>query len=74
MLINRYHGDCIGVKISLSHTIKKFYCHLCRKIDTSLKIKFEAKFKKFINVSDQDTFTEPEYVRFNKQNLVKLLI
>lgn len=43
-------------------------------MDTSLKIKFDAKFEKFIKSSKQDTFSEPEFVRFNKQNLVNLLI
>lgn len=61
--MNRFHGDCIGVKQYLASKISTFYCYLCRLENNSLKIKFEARYEDL-------TLENRENIRFKQQNIV----
>ena len=60
----RYHGDCIGVKNYLTKRIDKFYCHLCRNANKSLRIIYHIQF--------EQKETEAQKLRFHRQEDVEL--
>lgn len=58
-----YHGVCVGVNQSLSFKVKKFYCHLCRNHNPSLKIKYKSKFQEA-----SETFSKPNAAKYTGSN------